>query len=329
MNYIVFDLEWNQSSDREGSVAHLPFEIIEIGAIKLDDRLQCRGEFHRLIRPQVYKTMHYKITEVTHLCMEELCRRGEPFPQAMREFLEWCGGEEYRFCTWGSMDLTELQRNMTYYGMERLFPMPLLYYDIQKLYCLQYGDGRTKHSLDLAVQEQEIPEERPFHRALDDAFYTGQVMAALDLDQVGKYLSVDYYRLPATQEEEFCLVFPTYSKYVSREFASREEAMQDKRVTDMVCMSCGRMMRKKIRWFSCGQRIYCGLGSCPEHGSIRGKIRVKHSESEACFVVKTMKPASEEDEAMLLEKREEGRRRRSAKRRAATPRASGSRRRSL
>ena len=35
MNYIVFDLEWNQSPNgKEDSVEHLPFEIIEIGAVK-------------------------------------------------------------------------------------------------------------------------------------------------------------------------------------------------------------------------------------------------------------------------------------------------------
>ena len=37
MNYIVLDLEWNQSSSGEEEVVKvLPFEIIEIGAIKLN-----------------------------------------------------------------------------------------------------------------------------------------------------------------------------------------------------------------------------------------------------------------------------------------------------
>ena len=62
MNYIVFDLEWNQCPDgREGKVEHLPFEIMEIGAVKLDEDFREVGEFHRLIRPQVYPELHYKI----------------------------------------------------------------------------------------------------------------------------------------------------------------------------------------------------------------------------------------------------------------------------
>ena len=68
MNYIVFDLEWNQSPNgKEDSVDHLPFEIIEIGAVKLDEGFCQVGEFHKLIRPQVYKKLHLKISEVTHM----------------------------------------------------------------------------------------------------------------------------------------------------------------------------------------------------------------------------------------------------------------------
>lgn len=37
MNYIILDLEWNQSSSGEEEVVKvLPFEIIEMGAIKLN-----------------------------------------------------------------------------------------------------------------------------------------------------------------------------------------------------------------------------------------------------------------------------------------------------
>ena len=37
MDYIVFDLEWNQCPDgKEREVPALPFEIIEIGAVKLN-----------------------------------------------------------------------------------------------------------------------------------------------------------------------------------------------------------------------------------------------------------------------------------------------------
>ena len=58
-NYIVFDLEWNQGDapvTRDGKT--LVFEIVEIGAVKLNENREKIGEFSRLIRPQVHQHMH-------------------------------------------------------------------------------------------------------------------------------------------------------------------------------------------------------------------------------------------------------------------------------
>ena len=49
MNYIVLDLEWNQSTNGQKEVPGIPFEIIEIGAIKLDEEGSMVSEFSRLI----------------------------------------------------------------------------------------------------------------------------------------------------------------------------------------------------------------------------------------------------------------------------------------
>ena len=76
----------SESRGREDSVADFPFEIIEIGAVKLDENFQMVDEFHRLIRPQVYGQMHHMISEVTHMNMEELKARGMDFPEAARQF---------------------------------------------------------------------------------------------------------------------------------------------------------------------------------------------------------------------------------------------------
>lgn len=308
--YIVLDLEWNQSSGgREASVDRLPFEIFEIGAVKLNEKLEKVSEFHRLIRPRVYRQMHHIISEVTHVSMAELNGSGEPFERVMEDFLDWCG-REYVFCTWGSMDLTELQRNLVYYGMEIPFEKPLLFYDVQKLYSLLYSDGKTRASLDEAVEFFQLDADAPFHRALDDADYTGQIMHCMDFERVSEYVSVDYYRLPECREEEFHLLFPNYSKYVSRPFLTREEAMADKNVTDMVCYKCRRMLRKKIRWFSCSQRFYLCLAYCPEHGFMKGKIRMKKSEDGSVFVVKTAKLVGEDGAGLVALKKEEAKKRR-------------------
>ena len=82
MNYIVFDLEWNQSPEgKDSSVEGFPFEIIEIGAVKLDQELNQVGSFHQLVRPQIYQKLHYKISEVTHMELSVLKKEGCLFPE--------------------------------------------------------------------------------------------------------------------------------------------------------------------------------------------------------------------------------------------------------
>lgn len=309
-NYIVFDLEWNQSIEgKEHSIEHFPFEIIEIGAVKLDEKLNMVSEFHGLITPQVYVELHRKILEVTHMDMETLKREGRLFPEVIKEFLEWCGSD-CRFCTWGAMDLTELQRNMEYYQVEIPFDRPLYYLDIQKLYALQKGNGKERVSLDRAVEELQLLEERPFHRALDDAYYTGKVMQEIDLETWGKYLSIDYYWIPGRRAEEIYLEFPTYAKYVSRGFETKEEILADKVVTDMICQKCHRMLRKKMQWFSVNQKQYFCLAVCPEHGFVRGKIRIKRAEDGRLYGVKIMKLVDEDAAQDVFRKKEEQREKR-------------------
>lgn len=303
-HFIVLDLEWNQSSHgKDGAMDRLPFEIIEIGAVKLNASLQIISEFHRLIKPRVYRQMHFKISEVTHMSIERLESEGQLFTDAMRDFLAWCGSD-YRFCTWGTMDLTELQRNMVYHGLEIPFKEPLLYYDLQKIYSLIKGD-RQKESLDTAVAEMGVLEDRPFHRALDDAYYTGKVMGNMDFYSMMEYISVDYYRLPETEEEEIYLEFPNYSKLVSRLYETKEEVLDSKRITDVVCYKCHRALRKKIRWFSSNQKFYFCLAQCPEHGYMKGKIRMKKTEDGSIFAVKTLKLVGDDGAALIAQKKEE------------------------
>ena len=143
MVYIVMDLEWTQScGGKAGAVPGMPFEIIEIGAVKLDENRNVISCFQKLIKPQIYKKLHYAARELLKLNEHDL-KNGERFPDAMTEFLLWCGqdGEEYRFCTWGSMDLMELQRNCHYYGMDSCFSTPLFYYDLQKIFSIGFAGG--------------------------------------------------------------------------------------------------------------------------------------------------------------------------------------------
>ncbi|MBQ0145956.1 MAG: exonuclease domain-containing protein [Lachnospiraceae bacterium] len=296
--YIVFDLEWNQSANgREGSVPGLPFEIIEIGAVKLDENFSKISTFRRVIRPVVYEKLHYRVLEVVNLGIQELRENGLTFAEAAGDFFDWCykNGEQPIFCTWGEMDLAQLEKNMDYFKVKNPLPFPLLYYDLQKLYTLHTeGHHKTMAPLDRAVDEMEVIDDGGFHSALNDALYTAQVMQRIDMRRLRPYMSLDYTRLPQCKEDEIYLVFPDYFKYVSRVYPSKESAMKDPVSKEMLCCKCQRPVRKTINWFTNNQKQYHCIAYCPEHGLLKGKLRVKHNDAGEVYLVKTIKMVSHE-----------------------------------
>ena len=313
MDYIVLDLEWNQSPDGKARTnPAIPFEIIEIGAVRLNEKKEETGRFHRMIRPQIYRRMNPMTKKVIHLDIKDL-EKEETFPQVMEAFLSFCG-EEYLFCTWGSMDLWELQRNMAFYHVANPFPRPLYFYDIQKLFSLLYEDGKSRRSLHDAADVLGLTASAPFHRALGDAWYTALILQKMNLDFVKDYVSVDYFRPPRDKKEEIYLVFPTYSKFVSRLYREREALLKDRNVTATKCYLCGKTLRKQIRWFPSGTKTYLSLACCPKHGYMKGKLRIKKDPEDQVFAVKTCKLIDGEKAGRLREKRLELTRRRREKR---------------
>ena len=303
MNYIVLDLEWNQCpGGKEKENKELPFEIVEIGAVKLDENRRYVDEFHQFVSPVVYRTLHRITHDIIKLTIEDL-DEGEKFLQAAEHFFKWCDeGGEYVFCTWGTMDLTELQRNCKYFDVKHKFDKPLVYYDIQKLYSLCFSDGKTRVSLETAIDEQEIEKDIPFHAAVYDAIYTSRVFEKIDFDRYFPYTSVDTYRIPKNRSEEYNFNYGTYSKYVSRGFTDKDRIMKDGSVLSMKCYLCGKNVRKKIRWFSGNQKMYYALGFCEEHGYLKGKIKMRKTDDNMFYAIKILKLTDENGAAQIRQR---------------------------
>ncbi len=303
MNYIIFDLEWNQSPNGKEQVnKELPFEIIEIGAIKLNSQFKELGRFHEIVAPKIYKELHWATKDLIMLTMEEL-KKGRSFEEVGKEFLEWCSAEgEFMFCTWGNMDLVELQRNCRFYKLDYEFTRPFIFYDVQKLYSKCFLDGKKAVSLETAVNEQQLEKTIPFHSAFADAWYTSMVFKTLDFDKVKVFTSIDTFVIPTSPKEEYTINYGEYTKYISRGFSDTDETMQYGRLLTSICPICNRPIRKKIRWFSTSHKKYYSLSYCNEHGYIKGKIRIRKTDDGQYFGIKIMKPATEEAIATIKQK---------------------------
>lgn len=313
MNYIVIDLEWNQSTTgKNKELKSLPFEIIEIGAVKLNDDFEIIDNFQATIRPVIYSHLNHISQEITGFTAKEL-KDGELFPSAFRHFRSWCGSEEYRFCTWGPLDVTELQRNMKHYHFPLLKP-PVFFYDIQEIFSHQAEDGNVRRSLEYVVNYYNIEKQNDFHRALNDAYYTALIMKQLDKNHLKKNFTVDTFQKPSCTEEEIYVVYDDYKKYISRTFPSRLAAMHDKEVISTKCCVCNKRLRRKIQWFSENNKNYYSLAYCPSHGYVTAKLRLKKADGETYFALKDLRNVSDDEAKLMYEKRSDYQRKRRIKR---------------
>lgn len=176
--YVVFDLEWNRPTTRyraKRNGVKLKGEIVQIGAIKLNQKLEVIDQFDIYVKPQAYHKMLKEITQITDITTDML-EEGVPFQQAVKLFLDWCG-EDYVFCSWSENDIIRLEENMLYYNME-IGDLPECY-DMQYMFDDQITmDGRN-FALSYAMWKLNIKPEMA-HNALNDAVNTAAVMRFLD-----------------------------------------------------------------------------------------------------------------------------------------------------
>ena len=306
-NYIVFDLEWNQGDapvTQDGTT--LVVEIVEIGAVKLNDKREKTGEFSRLIRPQVHKHMHRITGKLIHLTMDDL-EKGDDFDVVADEFLKWCGPDP-KFCTWGPLDLTEFQRNLDFFGLPLLSDRPLAFYDVQKLYSLAYDNGKSRRGLESAIDELGIKKDIPFHRALADAEYTAQIFRRLG-DKALSKVSFDTYVTPKTKKQEIRIIFDNYEKYISREFGNKEDILENIEIMNTRCYLCKKNLKRVVKWFSPNGKHYYSVAYCDKHGFMKAKVRIKKAENGNLYVVKTCRFISSDDVDDLKKKQRKIRKR--------------------
>src|SRR5574344_424270 len=315
MNYIVLDLEWNQgqnnnNSDNVGSY-YLQFEIIEIGAVKLDENMNQIDQFEKLINPVVYKKIHPIISNITNISMNELAK-ADSFKKVVTEFINWCG-EEYYICTYGNQDLMELQKNMEYFGIKNPWNNPFLYIDVQRLFSLDYEEGINQRSLEWAVNFLNIKEKGNYHRAIEDARYTAEVLKYIKENTIEECKSLDVFTLPSGCKRIQDIFLGDHIEYLSKEYVDKENVINDSEMVITRCPVCKRKCRKKIRWFSDGGRYFC-IANCEEHGLLEGTINIKKTTRNNYFGIRKVYLIDEEKYLSIINKKETIRKKRREKR---------------
>ena len=183
-NLVLFDLEWNigyqpYTFNYHGVQQTFRGEIIEIGAVKLNEDMTPGEEFKIDVKPVYFKRMHYKVKKLTGFDRERLAA-GVSFPEALAQFRAWCG-DDVTFLTWGCDDQGILEQNIIIHDLD--LDWIAGWVNLQLIYNLQTDGDRNQKSLATAMEHFTIEQTRIAHDALGDAYNTALVCTHLNMEK--------------------------------------------------------------------------------------------------------------------------------------------------
>lgn len=236
MRFIITDLEWNGSYTRK---THGYFnEIIEIGAVKVDESLGSAETFHTVIRPVLSRKLSTIVTDLTNITEEEL-EDGLSFQRAIELFREWIGPEEAVLATWSNTDLLVMMENFRYYYRRETIPFATHYVDLQR-YCQHQLEVDSGHQLGLSHAAERLgisDEGMSLHRALDDSILTARVLKKL---YDGRAMKPYIWTMDQSFYERI-----HFKPHVINDI--RHPAAQKKEFR-FRCEACGRRLEQKSKW---------------------------------------------------------------------------------
>ncbi len=168
MYYVIMDLEWNNSYNKTRKC--FVNEILEIGAVLVDEELDVIDTFSVIIRSQLIKKLSGRVKNLTHISNEDMIS-GVSFQRAISDFIKWIGGRNCVFMSWGNSDIRVLVDNFSMFCGMNTIPFLTQYVDLQK-YCQEFivGAGNQQIGLVNAAVHMGIDvSECSFHRALEDS----------------------------------------------------------------------------------------------------------------------------------------------------------------
>ena len=230
MKYIVFDLEFNQGFDRKlnktVSDEKCPFEIIQIGSVKLDSNLDIIDTFNTFVKPNIYKEIHPFIKKMTNISNEDV-KNAPYFTEAFSLFKSFINEEKNILCVWGNGDLKELYRNIKYYNLSTQ-NLSSTYINVQH-HASVYFNNPTGKSIGLqnAITLLELNQDKSYHNALNDAYYTSLVFKRIfnnNIETKNYNFDTDDKKKSITKRKvNYDNIFSEFKKILNRDLSKEEK----------------------------------------------------------------------------------------------------------
>ena len=305
MHYIVLDLEWNQPISWQSPVYKrigdkLIFEMIQIGAVKLDDELRIADALSLPIAPTHYTQIHPRIRRMTGLGEKELAD-APLFREALEQFAAWCG-EDYVLLTWGCDDVSVLQQNIDFFECGDI-PLPPLC-DIQKLFA-EVHHLKNQPSLKGAMELMNIAPDASmaFHNARNDAWYTALVFQTLPEPAA----ALNYARQPKS-----LIHHPrrTRDRTPLTPFPSVEAALASDAAQKPTCPRCGRILALDGEYVLQSPDKYIVIGKCRGHGKMLLRLAFRAEAEGRVQMRRSVAPANHSNIAYVHTKQFQAQQRR-------------------
>ncbi|MBO5911999.1 MAG: exonuclease domain-containing protein [Clostridia bacterium] len=240
MEYIVLDNEWHTPYCKiNGKCIN---ELIEIGAVKLDENLNEISRFSVLIKSTFTKKLNTRFQRLTNITTEEMLRDGMTFEQAVNLYSEWAGDSAITM-TWSNSDLYVLLENFRLRRKINTVPIISKYIDLQKYVQNEMIAMGRKITSQVSVANAAIMlglsiDGIGLHRALDDSLLCAEMLRKVyDKKRLLSYMidtsSPDYYaRL-------------TFKAYIIRDL---NNPLVNKKKMEFKCEKCGADAKRVMPW---------------------------------------------------------------------------------
>lgn len=262
MNYIIFDLEFNSGKNEQSG--EFINEIIEIGAVRLNEKLEETDSFSVTVKPALTKHLNKYVTKLTNISEEELAN-AQGFKTAFRQFADWCG-DECIFSSWSNTDLYVLIENIKAHYRKCTIGFIKQYFDMQKFVTRDIPKiDNNQISLKNAAENYKIDTSRfSLHRACDDSRVCAELFRiTFDEKELSGYISDtsadDYYeRLtfkpyyitnindPNVDKTQFCANCPFCRRRLDK--ISATIARYSAFLTNFRCSKCKRKFVLTVRF---------------------------------------------------------------------------------
>jgi len=191
--YIIFDFEWNNAYSHQ--IHNYMNEIIEIGAVKLDEKLNIVDTFKQMIYPEYTKKLSGRCKTLTGITNEELKENGIDFNRAFSDFARWGAGNDNVYMSWSNSDLYVLSFNFLQHNHSCKVDFMHNYCDVQK-YCMSFIERDEEHKNNQIALSKcaeqfgvEVDVEK-LHRALADCYVTAECFKRVyNSEKLSKFIS--------------------------------------------------------------------------------------------------------------------------------------------